>query len=162
MAGQLVAGLLSGAVVFALAGPLAATDALDRETAVFEAAFRQQIEEHLDASERARGTVLCLAIDPGGAPQSPGPALMLRLSARGRVRRAAECDPRPGGAVEAQTLRRAIIVTVGPIDWLAEDEARVAVSIFQSAHVSARRTYRVVKEGRRWVSLGPIIIDGPA
>jgi len=159
---KLSAGLISGAIVAALVGPVAATAAPDREAAVLEAAFRQQIEEHLDPAERARGTVLCLAIDPGGAPQSPSPALMLRLSGRGRVRRAAECDPRPGGAVEAQTLRRAIIVTVGPIDWLAEDEARVAVFIFESARVSAHRTYRVVKEGSRWVSLGPVILDGPA
>ena len=45
-------------------------DDLSRESAVFEAVFRQQLEEHLDAGERARGMVLCVGIDPGGAPQS--------------------------------------------------------------------------------------------
>ena len=44
-----------------------------KEEAVLEAAFRQQIQEHLDATERARRTVVCLAIDPGGAAQSPQP-----------------------------------------------------------------------------------------
>ena len=154
--------LAAAAAVSLLAGRAAATEDIARESAVFEAAFRQQIEEHLDSTERARGTVLCLAIDPGGAPQSPSQTLMLRLSSRARIRRAAECDPRPTGAVEAMTLRPAIIITVGPIDWVAEDDAHVAVSYFRSARRSAQRTYRVVKEPSGWVSLGPIMIDGPA
>jgi hypothetical protein len=154
--------LLIAVAASMLASGVAFAEDIARESAVFEAAFRQQIEEHLDATERSRGTVLCLAIDPGGAPQSPSQALMLRLSGKARVRRAAECDRRPAGAVEAMTLRPAIIVTVGPIDWVAEDEARVAVYYFRSARMSAHRTYRVVKERSGWVSLGPIMIDGPA
>jgi hypothetical protein len=146
--------LLVGGVVFA--------EDVALEAAVFEAAFRQQIAEHLDATERARGTVFCLAIDPGGAPQSPSEAVMLRLSSKARIRRAVECEPRATGAVESMTLRPAIIVTVGPIDWVAEDDAHVAVFYFRSARMSAHRTYRVVKETTGWVSLGPIMIDGPA
>jgi hypothetical protein len=134
---------------------------LARESAVLEAAFRQQIEEHLDASARAARTVVCLAIDPGGAPQSPSRELMARLAKEPAVRRAAECDPRPKGAVEATTLRPAVIVTAGPIDWVAADEAWVAVSYFRSARRSAHRRYRVVRERDGWVSLGPILIDGP-
>src|SRR5712692_7606343 len=38
--------------------------------AVLEAVFRQQVKEWLDTSERSRGTVVCLAIDTGEAPQS--------------------------------------------------------------------------------------------
>jgi hypothetical protein len=134
---------------------------LAREAAVFEAAFRQQIEEHLDATARAERTVLCLAIDPGGAPQSPSRELMARLAREPAVRRAAECDRRPEGAVEATTRRPAIIVTAGPIEWVAEDEAWVAVSFFRSARRSAQRRYRVVRERDGWVSLGPILMDGP-
>jgi hypothetical protein len=154
--------LVAAAAVSLLAGRAAPAEDLARESAVFEAAFRQQIEEHLDSTERARGTVLCLAIDPGGAPQSPNETLMLRLSGKARIRRATECEQRPTGAVEARTLRPAIIVVVGPIDWVAEDEARVAVFYFRSARMSAHRTYRVVKERSGWVSLGPVMIDGPA
>jgi len=133
-----------------------------REDAVLEAAFRQQIQEHLDATERARRTVVCLAIDPGGAPQSASREFMARLAGNPSVRRAAECDPRPTGAVEAMTLRPAIIVTAGPIEWIADDEAWVAVSYFRSARQSAHRRYRVVRERDGWVSLGPILLDGPA
>lgn len=140
----------------------AACDDLALESAVFEAVFRQQLEEHLDATERARGTVLCLAIDPGDAPQSPTQAVMARLSADPSVRRLGECDPRPKGAVESRSLRPAIIVTAGPIDWVAEDDARVSVAYFRSARQSARRLYRVVREKSGWVCLGPILLDGPA
>jgi hypothetical protein len=132
-----------------------------RETAVFEAVFRQQFREHLDATERARGTVVCVAIDPGGAAQSPSREFMARLAGEPSVRRAAECDARPTGAVEATTLRPAIIVTAGPIDWIADDEAWVAVSYFRSARWSAHRRYRVVREREGWLSLGPILLDGP-
>lgn len=133
----------------------------ERETAVLVAAFRQQIREHLDPTEKARRTVLCLAIDPGGAPQSPSRELMARLAGEPSVRRAAECDARPEGAVEATTRRPAIVVTAGPIEWVADDEAWVMVSYFRSARQSAHRRYRVVREREGWVSLGPILLDGP-
>jgi hypothetical protein len=142
-------------------GPHEAAD-LATEADVLEAAFRQQIQEHLDATERARRTVVCIAIDPGGAAQSPSREFMARLAGERAVRRAAECDPRPTGAIEAMTLRPAIIVTAGPVEWIADDEAWVAVSYFRSARQSAHRRYRVVREHDGWVSLGPILLDGPA
>ena len=139
-----------------------AAGADERETAVLVAVFRQQTREHLDATEKARRTVLCLAIDPGGAPQSPSRELMARLADEPSVRKAAECDARPEGAVEATTRRPAIIVTAGPIEWVADDEAWVTVSFYRSASQSAQRRYRVVREREGWVSLGPILLDGPA
>jgi len=60
------------------------------------------------------------------------------------------------------TLRPAIIVTAGPMEWIAADEAWVRVSYFRSAALSALRRYRVVREREGWVSLGPILLDGPA
>lgn len=151
----LIALSLQPGVARAAAADLAA------ETAVLEAVFRQQIREHLDATARAARTVVCLAVNPGGASQSPGRDFMARFAAESAVRRAAECDPRPKGAVEAMTLRPAVIVTAGPIEWIAEDEAWVAVSYFRSARLGAGRRYRVVRERSGWVSLGPILLDGP-
>lgn len=133
-----------------------------KESAVWVAVFQQQVHEHLDATARARGTVICLAIDPGGAAQSPSREFMARLAGEPSVRRAAECDARPKGAVEAMTLRPAIIVTAGPMQWMAPDEVWVTVSYFRSARESAVRRYRVVRENETWVSLGPILLDGPA
>jgi hypothetical protein len=153
---------LIGALACSIDAGAQTTVAPAKEDAVLEAAFRQQIQEHLDATERARRTVVCLAIDPGGAAQSPGREFMARLGGEPAVRRAAECDPRPTGAVESMTLRPAVIVTAGPIEWIADDEAWVAVSYYRSASQSAHRRYRVVRERRGWVSLGPILLDGPA
>ena len=170
MSGEAVRRMTLGAlaallVAVLMAAPAAGGEAEDesraREAAVLEAVFRQQVREHLDASARARGTVVCVAIDPGGAPQSPGPELMARLAGVRALRKAAECDPRPAGAVEATTLRPAIMVTAGPIEWVAGDEAWVAVTYFRSAKSGAHRKYRVVREREGWVSLGPILIDGP-
>jgi hypothetical protein len=135
---------------------------LASETAVFAAVFRQQVHEHLDPPAREAGTVICLAVNPGGAAQSPGRAIMERFARDSAVRRAAECDPRPSGAVETMTLRPAVVVTAGPIEWIAEDEAWVTVSYFRSARLSAERRYRVVREPSGWVSLGQIVRDGPA
>jgi hypothetical protein len=155
---SLAAGL---AVLAGLAAARSGTDDRERETAVLVAVFRQQVQEHIDPTEKARGTVLCLAIDPGGAAQSPSREFMARLGGQPLLRRAAECDPRPEGAVEATTHRPAIIVTAGPIEWRADDEAWVRVSCFRSASQSWHRRYRVVREREGWVSLGPILLDGP-
>ena len=135
---------------------------LATEAAVFEAAFRQQFELLLDSSARAKGMVVCLAIDPGGAPQSASKEFVARLARERAVRRAAECDRRPAGAVERMTLRPATILTVGPAEWRADDEAWVDVAVYRSARESNRRKYRIVLERGVWVSLGPIFLDGPA
>jgi len=45
---------------------------------------------------------------------------------------------------------------------VADDEAWVAVAYYRSASQSAHRRYRVVREREGWVSLGPILLDGPA
>ena len=156
-----VFALLIAALPFASGAGLSASAEPGLESAVLVAVFRQQIQEHLDATERARGTVVCLAIDPGGARQSPNREFMARFKDEPSVRRAAECDARPKGAVEVMTGRPAIIVAAGPTEWIAADEAWVTVSYFRSARSSALRRYRVVRERERWVSLGPILLDGP-
>jgi hypothetical protein len=130
--------------------------------AVLEAVFRQQVKEWLDPSERARGTVVCLAVDPGGAPQSVDREYMGRFGTEPAVRRAAECEARAMGAVERDTRVPAIIVTAGPIEWVAEDEAWVRVTYFRTKMQSSLRTYRVVREREGWISLGQIIKDSPA
>lgn len=133
-----------------------------REAAVYEAVFRQQLGFWLDPSERARHTVICLAIDPGGAPQSVSKAYLARFKAERAARRGAECEARPEGAMETSTLLPAIIVTAGPIEWVAADEAWVQVSHFRSRLQSGTTTYRVVQDDGSWVSLGPIFRQAPA
>ncbi len=130
--------------------------------AVLEAVLREQVKTWLDTSERARGTVVCLAIDTGEAPQSVDREYLGRFGTEPDVRRAAECEARAMGAVERHTLKPAVIVTAGPIDWVAEDEAWVRVTYFRTRTQSGLRTYRVVRERDGWISLGPIIRESPA
>lgn len=67
-----------GLIVFVAAATLPAARADDRsvENDILEAVFRQQVTELLDNGARARGVVLCLAVDPGDAPQSVGKDLL--------------------------------------------------------------------------------------
>lgn len=156
-----IAFLFLAAVLSTNAGRVSgAPDA--RAEDVLEAVFRQQIELWLDAHTREGGTVLCFAIDPGGAPQSVEEEYLARFRFERSLRRAAECEARPRGAVERATGLPAILVTAGPIEWVRSDEAWVTVSHFRTAVESGRRTYRVVREPSRWISLGPILKLSPA
>jgi hypothetical protein len=129
---------------------------------ILEAVFRQQIEDLLDTEARSRGIVLCLAVDPGGAPQSVSREFLARFRSEASVRRAAECEARPEGAVTLGHVHPAVIVTAGPIEWIAADEAWVTVSCFHSRANSRRGPYRVVREPTGWISLGPIIKQSPS
>jgi len=148
--------LLLSSAVTSLAAPGRA-----EEDAVWEAALRAQIELFLDETARAQRTVICFGIDPGEAPQSPSREFLSRFMDPA-VRRLGECEARPKGAVERSTRGPAVLVTAGPIEWVAHDEAWVTVSHFRTRLYSGVRTYRVVRERSGWVSLGQILKDGPA
>lgn len=156
MSGRSRASLAVATALCLSATPSPGSDRHPAETAVFEAVLRQQIADVLDATARAEGTIVCLGINPGEAPQSPNREFMSRFKRETAVRRLTECDPNPKRAFEGVSRRPAVIVTAGPIEWMAEDEAWVAVTLFRSRLESAVRTYRVVREPSGWVSLGPI------
>jgi hypothetical protein len=140
-----------------------AATAADLEARLFAAVFHQQKTELLDAEARAQGLVLCLAIDPGGAPQSVSRETLKALGLGPQVRRGAECEVRQSRAVEIATKRPAIVVTVGPIEWMKADEAWVTVTQTWSRSKSLRRPYRVVREpDGAWTSLGPILKGAPS
>jgi hypothetical protein len=135
----------------------------DLEAKLFAAVFRQQKTELLDAEAQAQGIVLCLAIDPGDAPQSVSAETLARLGLGPAVRRGAECEVRQARTVEIATRRSAILVTVGPVDWVKADEAWVTVNQAWSTSRSVRHPYRVVREpDGAWTCLGPILKGAPA
>jgi hypothetical protein len=131
------------------------------EEAVWTAVFRHQIATLLDEHTRAAGGVLCLFVDPGGAPQSVTRDFLKRFEPDRAVRRGAECEAVSDGAVDVPSGAPAILVTAGPIEWVAQDEARVQVSHFRSRVESGIRTYRVVQEAGDWVCLGQILMQAP-
>jgi hypothetical protein len=129
---------------------------------VLSAVFAHQLDYWLDSSARASQTVVCLSVDPGGAAQSVTKEYLLRFRREPAARRGAECEARTGGAVERATLLPAVLVTAGPIEWVAEDEAWVTVAHFRSRVESGSRLYRVVRDAARWICLGPIVKQSPA
>src|SRR5262245_61834734 len=96
---RLVVPLVAGALLAGGASRLVRSDPPPADPPlpedVLEAAFRQQVHEVLDPEARARGTVVCLRVDPGGAPQSVTREFLLRFRGEPSVRRAAECEARP-------------------------------------------------------------------
>lgn len=143
---------------FVLAGTAASAQSEDpEEDAVLAAVLTQVADQMIDESLLAEGGVACLNIDPGGAPQSVSSEFLESLDPRPFLRRGAECEQRPDGAVELATERPAVLITAGPIEWVAEDDAWVTVSYFRTSLLSAQRLYRAVREKSGWVSLGQVI-----
>jgi hypothetical protein len=153
-------------IVLGLAALLASTSraqpALDpRADEIIEAAFRQQVSFWLSEDARAVGTVVCLAVEQAGVAHSVARQYLPRFH-EPSVRRAAECEGRPRGAVERATGRPAVLLTVGPIVWKSPDEAWITVRHFKSQLSTAAQQYRVVKEQARWICLGQILKMSPA
>jgi hypothetical protein len=141
------------ALLAVVAAPAVAQDG----DAVLVAVLHQVAEEMVE-----RDGVACLSIDPGGAPQSIGGDLLESFEELPFVRRGAECEERPEGAVEIATDRPAVLITAGPIEWVEDDEAWVTVRYFRTVILSAERLYRAVREKSGWVSLGQIVRMAPA
>lgn len=156
-------GLLVPSIILGLLGSGAAMarEATDEEDAVLGAVLREVVDKMVDKSLIVAGGVACLSVDPGGAPQSV-PKEFLRGFGKRPVRRGAECERRPDGAVELATDRPAVLITAGPIEWVAGDEAWVTVRYYRTAVLSAQRVYRAVEERSGWVCLGQIIQMAPA
>ncbi|MCG6920993.1 MAG: hypothetical protein LJF15_07915 [Acidobacteria bacterium] len=154
--------LLAMLLVLARVGPSSAQPSVEAEDAVLVAVLSQVADEMIDDTLRAEGGVACLSIDPGGARQSVPPDLLARLDPRPFLRRGAECERRPAGAVEIATDRPAVLITAGPIEWREGDDAWVTVSYFRTPLLSAQRVYRAVREESGWVCLGQVIQMSPS
>jgi hypothetical protein len=141
--------------------PRLAADQHPEEEAILAATLKQQIEFFLDEGARARRTVVCLGINPGHAPQSPSREFLARFVKEPAARGLGACERKPKEAIESTSGAPAVIVTAGPIEWIAEDEAWVTVAHFRTRLHSGIGRYRVVRERSGWVSLGPIYRDGP-
>jgi hypothetical protein len=161
---SVVAGALCGAgALLGWFGACTGRADTRREEDVYIAALQTDIRLVLGDTPRASAPTVCVAIDPGDAPQSPRKEFVSRLRRSApRVVRSAECDARPDDVVEVLTGRRAVLVTVGPVEWVRADEAEVDVVTAHSAARSMRRRYRVVYEAGRWVCLGQIMKISPA
>ncbi len=155
-------GLSGFGLTMLVASSSAAQPALDSKSdEVIEAAFRQQVSFWLTEDARGARTVVCLAVEQAGVAHSVAREYLRRFH-EPALRRAAECEGRPRGAVERSTGRPAVLLTVGPIVWRSPDEAWITVRHFRSQLSSAAQQYRVVREEARWICLGQILKMSPA
>jgi hypothetical protein len=159
-----IASTLGGAVaLLGWAAGCAGSADTRREDDVFIAALKADIRFTLGDSPRSAAPTFCVAIDPGDAPQSPRKEFVARLKGSApHVVRSAECDVGQAGVFEIPTGLGAVLVTVGPVEWVKKDEAEVDVITTRRTVETIRRRYRVVYEGGRWVCLGQVIKISPA
>lgn len=129
---------------------------------IAEAVVRQQLETWAGKGPSSHRVVVCLAAEQAGRTVSVTPQFLQRFKADPYVRSAAECEVTPTGSVERATRRPAVILTLGPMEWVAGDEVRVKLRHYRTRLVSGTRTYRVVRERSRWICLGPVILLSPA
>jgi hypothetical protein len=153
-------------VLLALVGSAPRGLAVSRqaEDAVLEAVVRARLAEFRSAAraDAHEPALFCLAIDPGSAPQTPGRDFMARFKDETDVRTAGQCETGARKVVEIGTGVRALVLTVGPVEWVREDEAWVTTTVRRDHPYPPLVTYRVVREQDRWTSLGPVVKIAPA
>ena len=77
------------------------------------------------------------------------------------IRSAEACAIVEGDVYLAGSRVPAALLTSGPIRWIAADEVEVAGGFARTRSSTSRPTYRVVRDGGRWVCLGPVVTGVP-
>jgi hypothetical protein len=77
------------------------------------------------------------------------------------IRSAEACAIVEGDVYLAGSRVPAVLLTSGPIRWIADDEVQVAGGFARTKSSTSRPTYRVVRDGGRWVCLGPVVTGVP-
>lgn len=126
--------------------------------AISAAVFREQIRTFA-SSEDADATV-CIQVRDQGQARDPSARLLRRLSGDVRVKPASACSVHGPGMVEKATGRRAVLLEVGPAKR-ASGALEVEALFWRSESGTARSTYRVIQERRRYVVLGPVLRYDP-
>ena len=77
------------------------------------------------------------------------------------IRSADACAIVDGEVYLAGSRVPAALLTSGPIRWIADDEAEVTGGFTRTRSSTRRPVYRVVRDGGRWVCLGPVVTGVP-
>jgi hypothetical protein len=150
-----VVGLASTLALIAClgAGPrLPSPDRASDTQEILEETLACQIRQFATEQGRAAGAAVCIGIRDERQLADPKPALVSHLVAR------------LGAGVVPRSVCPAVAtlhLVAGPIDWLKDDEVRVAGSYSRGDRGETPLRYRVVKEADRWACAGPIISWDP-
>jgi hypothetical protein len=153
MCGAARVALVLLAAASAAPGTACSSAAAAKQDAVLEAALAYEITQFLGQEALA----VCVQTSDGRQTHDPSPALLERLSRQASVHGASACRVDGSGVTVKASLQPAILLSAGPIDWVAENEAQVQGRYFRNGLSLAHPTYRVVREGRRWACLGPVM-----
>jgi len=77
------------------------------------------------------------------------------------IRSAEACAIVEGDVYLSGSRVPAVLLTSGPIRWIADDEVQVDGGFARTKSSTSRPTYRVVRDGGRWVCLGPVVTGMP-
>ncbi len=127
------------------------------EAEVRVAVLRQQVGFWLDDHGRESGLILCLGTADQGRTLGVDGSFLGRSDDRLLVRPIEACAAPADGAIERQTRKPAVLITVRSVTWAGPNEAVAEVEHFRSAVFSGRRRYRVVREMSRWMCLGEVV-----
>ncbi len=123
--------------------------------AIAAAVIREQIRIFV-SSEDADATV-CIQVRDQGQTRDPSSRLLRKFSGDLRVKPASACSQQGPGMVERATGRSAVLLGVGPVKRAGAGVLEVEALFWRSESGTARPTYRVIKERRRYVVLGPVL-----
>lgn len=123
------------------------------DDAIAEAVLREQIHTFVDSEDA--DAVVCIQVRDQGRTRDPSARLLRKFSGDIRVKPASACSQQGPGMVERATGRRAVLLGVGPVK-AGGGALEVEAFFWRSESGTARPTYRVIKERRRYVVVGPI------
>jgi len=128
----------------------------DAASLVHAAVLRYEAKQFLPED----GLPTCVAIhgSPDGMDARVREALHPTLPG---LRSAEACAVVDGEVYLACSRVPAALLTSGPIRWIADDEAEVRGGFTRTRSSSLRPLYRVVRDGGRWVCLGPVVTGVP-
>lgn len=128
----------------------------DAVSQIHAAVLRYEAKQFL--SEDRLPTCVAIQGSPDGTDARVHEALHPTLP---DIRSAEACTIVDGEVYLAGSREPAALLTSGPIRWIADDEAEVAGGFTRSRSSSRRPLYRVVRDGGRWVCLGPVVTGMP-
>lgn len=116
--------------------------------------LQEQIRSFVDSEDA--DAVVCIQVWDQGRTRDPSARLLRKFSGDIRVKPASACSQQGPGMVETATGRRAVLLGAGPVKRAGGDALEVEAFFWRSESGTARPTYRVIKERRRYVILGPV------
>jgi hypothetical protein len=132
----------------------------DEELQIQQTVFRYQFEHNAAANKY---DIFCIAISKGKTDSDAPTKLIQGLNdVRHKVVKSSDCDENAGnGVIERASGKPALMLNVGQVKWLTEDEAVVEGGYYEASLSASGNTYglkkmsgvwKVIKDQMNWIS----------